>query len=44
MRDDLIKQNDKNFTLIIDPSSLPNYVSVVEPSSATVIVMDDDGT
>ena len=43
VRDDLIKQSNKNFTLNIDPSSLPHYVSIVEPSSAKVIVMDDDG-
>ena len=40
--DDNIKQNNKSFILIIDPSSLPNYVSVGEPGNATVIVMDND--
>ena len=42
INDDNIKQNNKSFTLIIDPSSLPNYVSVGKPGNATVIVMDND--
>lgn len=40
--DDNIKQTNKTFILTVDPSSLPNYVSVGEPDNATVIVMDND--
>ena len=43
LSDDNINQNNKCFPFIIDPSSLPNYVSVGEPGNATVIVLDNKG-
>ena len=39
--DDLIREDDENFTLTIDPS-LPTGVSVGTPDEATVTIVDDD--
>ena len=39
--DDIFEGNE-NFTLTIDPSSLPTDVSVGNPGSAVVTIIDDD--
>ena len=40
--DDVIQEGNENFMLTIDPS-LPTYVSVGDPSEATVTIVDNDG-
>ena len=42
--DDNIFEGNENFTLTIDPSSLPNNVMVTQPSVVVVISDDNDGT
>ena len=39
--DDIFEGNE-DFTLTIDPSSLPGDVNVGNPSQATVTIVDDD--
>ena len=41
--DDDILEGNENFTLTINPSSLPNSVFVGNPGQATVTIVDDDG-
>jgi len=41
--DDNILEPDESFTITIDQSTLPNGVMVVDPSEATVTIVDDDG-
>ena len=44
INNDMISEGSENFTLTIDPSSLPpTGVSVGSPDQATVIIGDDDG-
>ena len=40
INDDTIMENNKNFTLTIDPSSLPTGVTVGSPDQATVTIVD----
>ena len=40
--DDKIPEDKKNFTLTINPSSLPRHVNVGNLSQATVTIMDND--
>ena len=41
--DDMIFEGNENFTLTIDPTSLPpTGVSVGSPDQATVTIVDDD--
>ena len=42
INDDNIVEGNENFTLSIDPSSLPNGVTVVNPVQTTVTIVDDD--
>ena len=42
INDDNIVEGNENFTLSIDPSSLPNGVTIGDPSQTTVILVDDD--
>ena len=41
--DDSISENNENFDIVIDQSSLPNRVSVGNPDQVTVTILDDDG-
>ena len=43
LTDDNIFESNENFIITIDPSSLPNNVTVGEPRRVTVIVVDNDG-
>ena len=43
INDDDILEGNENFTLTIDPSSLPTGVTVGIPDQATVTVVDNDG-
>ena len=38
-----MSESDENFILAIDITSLPNRVSVNDPSQITVTIKDDDG-
>ena len=40
--DDTILESQENFQLIINPSSLPNRVTVDNPSEVIVTIMDND--
>ena len=40
--DDCILEGNENFTLDINPSSLPTGVTVGNPDQATVTIVDDD--
>ena len=40
--DDNIMEGNENFTLSVDPSSLPNSVTIGDPGHTTVIIIDDD--
>ena len=40
--DDNIYEGDENFMITIDPSTLPDDVSVGNPGEATVTIGDDD--
>ena len=42
LTDDNIFEDDKNFTLSIEQSSLPSNISIGDPSRATVTIKDDD--
>ena len=42
INDDAIIENNENFTLTIDPSSLPTGVTVGNPQ-AIVTIIDNDG-
>ena len=42
INDDNIFENNENFTLTINPSSLPSNVNVGDPSEAAVTIIDDD--
>ena len=41
--DNNILESNMNFSIAIDPSSLPNRVTVSDPDQASVTVVDDDG-
>ena len=41
--DDNILEKNENFRLDIDPSSLPNNVTISVPNRAKVKIVDDDG-
>ena len=41
--DDIIYEGNEDFTLTIDPSSLPTGVTVGNPDQATVTIVDNDG-
>ena len=41
--DDNILEGNRSFTLIINPSSLPNGVTVGDPGQATVVIVDNNG-
>ena len=41
-KDDDIVEEDEFFNIIIDPSSLPDGVSLGDPCQATVTIKDDD--
>ena len=43
LTDDNIFESNENFMITIDPSSLPNNVTVGGRKRVTVIIMDDDG-
>ena len=43
LTDDNIFESNENFMIAIDPSSLPNNVTVGDRKRVTVIIMDDDG-
>jgi len=40
---DNILEPTEDFTVTIEPSSLPDYYGVGDPGSATVTVVNDDG-
>ena len=40
--DDMICEGNEDFTVTIDPSSLPTGVTVGNPDQATVTIVDDD--
>ena len=40
---DKILEVNESFTLTIDPSSLPNNVSIGDQDTTTVTIVDDDG-
>ena len=42
INDDDIFEGNEDFTLTIDPSSLPNDVTVGSPDQATVTIVDND--
>ena len=42
INDDDVFEGNENFTITIDPSSLPTDVSVGNPGQATVTIVDDD--
>jgi len=42
INDDNIFEGDENFTVTIDPSSLPDDLTRGNPGSATVTIVDDD--
>ena len=42
INDDMIVEGNENFTLTIDPSSLPTGVTVGGAGQATVTIVDDD--
>ena len=42
--DDNVFENDENFMLTIDSSSLPDNVTVGDPDQVTVTVLHNDGT
>ena len=41
--DNNILESNMNFSIAIDPSSLPNRVTVDNPDQASVTIIDDDG-
>jgi len=40
--DNMLEANSEDFILTIDPSSLPDYVTVSNPGQATVNIIDDE--
>ena len=42
INDDSVMEVNENFTLTVDPSSLPTRVSVGSPGPATVTIVDND--
>ena len=42
INDDNIVEDNENFTLSLDPPSLPNGVTVINPNQTTVNIIDDD--
>ena len=40
--DDNVFEGNENFTLTIDPSSLPNNVMVTQPSEVVVVISDNN--
>ena len=42
INDDNIFENNENFTLTINSSSLPSYITVINPSEVSVTILDDD--
>ena len=42
INNDGIYESNENFTLTINPSSLPTDVTVGDPGEATVTIVDDD--
>ena len=42
INDDNIFENNENFTLTINSTSLPSYITVINPSEVTVTILDDD--
>ena len=42
INDDITLENNEQFTITIDPSSLPSRVSVSNPGQAVVTIRDDD--
>jgi len=42
IHDDSILEKNENFMLTINLSTLPTYVTVGDPGSATVTIVDDD--
>ena len=43
INDDMILENDEKFTLVIDSTRLPENVTVGNPDTAVVIIVNDDG-
>ena len=43
INDDSTLESDEQFTITIDPSSLPRRVSVTNPGQAVITITDDDG-
>ena len=43
INDDIIGEEDEEFTLTVDPSSLPVNLARVTPGVATVTIVNDDG-
>ena len=42
INDDNVFENNENFSLAIDPSYSPSYVTVGHPDKVTVTILDDD--
>lgn len=43
INDDMILEADEKFTLTIDDTKLPDNVTVGDPSTAIVTIINDDG-
>ena len=43
INDDNILEGDENFSLTINATSLPSYVTVTDPYHTTVTILDNDG-
>ena len=43
INDDETFEGNENFTLIIDSSSLPSDVTIINPSRTTVTIIEDEG-
>ena len=43
LKNDNILESNETFKLAIDPSSLPNSVTVGDPGETTVTILDNDG-
>ena len=41
--DNNILESNMNFSIAIDPTSLPNRVTVGNPDQASITIFDDDG-
>ena len=42
LTDDNIFESNENFMITIDPSSLPNNITIGDPGRVTVIIVDND--